>query len=199
MSQQKSPPPGSMPSSLGSPDVQSMMNQMMAAKSGNGGQPASSGGNPTSSGQPAGTNPAAAAQRDPRAIGTPLQEIKYVGQDVGAGILEIIQGFFPQLRILPTDTPETQAKKKQMTQRMQNWDKERIQFAHQKYQEEMQKKKQDEEMEKQKTAQKAAAKQDLPTPAGKKSGAAAPGAGQSKKQSFTDDFNKKRQQLSSAG
>jgi hypothetical protein len=194
MSAPKSPPPGSMPSSLGSPDVQSMMNQAMAAKNAGGGATT---GSPALT-PPGAMNPATTSTRSPRPVGTPLQELKYIGKDVGQGVLGIIQSLFPPLRILPSDTPETQAKKNQMAQKMQQWDQDRIQFAHQRYQEEMTKKQQEEQVEQQKAAQKAAQSKDLPTPSGKRSGAAAPGQGQSKKQSFMDDFDKKRQQLSSA-
>jgi hypothetical protein len=176
MSAKNTPPPGSMPSPFSSPDVQSMMSQTMGGQSG---------------GQ--------ANQRAPRPIGTPVQEVKYLAQDVGEGVLSIIQGLFPQLQILPTDTPETQAKKQELTQRMQQWDQTRIQTAHQQYQQELSRRREQEEVDQQKTQQKAASKQELAIPSGKKDGAAAPIAGKSKKQSFMDDFTQKRKQLSSAG
>jgi hypothetical protein len=198
--------------SPGSADVQSMMRQF-----GQAGQAGQAGGN--SQGNAGGlgggaANPLAGltglpgaktaagnqSQAKARPIGTPLQEAKYFAQDVTQGVLSVLPDFMQEiLGIKPMDTPQDQARKRQMLQNYQKMNAEQQQIVQQKLRADMAKKKQEEEAQQRAAAQQKAAQSELPTPSSKHTGAAAPIGGQSKKKSFMDDFNQKRQQLSSAG
>ena len=170
-----SPPPGAIPSGAGaspdSPDLQAMMNQA----------------SPTS--------------KTPRPIGTPLQEAKYLGEDMVLGMLQLLPDIFQEmLHIKPTDTPEEIAKKKQLIQNLNQMDDEQRQIVAKEFREKQEKQKEEEE-EKVRKQQELQAKEqnELPVPKGKTHGIMPGMPGQSKKQSFMDDFNQKRKQLSSAG
>jgi hypothetical protein len=118
-------------------------------------------------------------------------------KDIAAGLLSIfsinnILGIDPV-----TDTPEKQAKKKQIHQRWNALTQEQQQVAQQKYQENLQRKQRDEEerqMRKQQEEQERA--NSIQMPSSPQKGAQGP-AGSSAKQKATNQLNTSRQQLSS--
>lgn len=145
---------------------------------------------------------AAAPSKPPRPIGTPIQEGKYIAEDVGQGMLQLLPDFMQDvLHTKPSDTPQEKAKKQQLLQNYTRLDSEQQQYVQKQMQAEHMKKQKEEEerMQKRQEEQKKAAESSLPEPKGKVSGAAAGMPGQSRKKSMIDDLNKKRQQLSSAG
>jgi hypothetical protein len=200
---------------MSSPDMQAMMNQF-SQKGGTGARtgaasgfsgmpgmpsmPAGKGQAATGKGLPGQGGPALNQQQKNRPIGTPLQEAKYLAGDIGQGLLGLLPDFLqPILGVKPTDTPEEKARKKQMLQRYTQMNADQQQLAQKKFQEQQAQIRQEEEekAKKQQAAQQKSAS--LPAPTGKRTGAAAGQAGQSRKKSMIDDMNQKRQQLSSAG
>lgn len=120
--------------------------------------------------------------RQPREIGTLTQElVKRPVQDV---IRELTTNFFnvnTLLGIKSADSPEDQAKKKQLHQRWQKLDKERQQVAQKRFQQEMQKKKQaEEETEAKKRQEEQRKAQSIQMPSSPKKGPVGPSG--SKKQ-----------------
>lgn len=171
--QPKSPPPGSMPPGFASPDMQSMMGQMgKGQKPGQGTSPFG------------GMTPGSGQQKAPRPVGTPVQEAKYMAEDVAKGLLSVLPDFMQDiLHTRPTDTPEQAAKKRQMLQRYNQLTQEQQQFVQQQYQKqaEEKKKREEEEMKKKQEAEQKAAQDELPVPQGKKTGEGMPGASNKKR------------------
>jgi hypothetical protein len=189
---QNGPPPGSMPPGFSSPDMQSMMGDMTGnQKTGKSGQ---SGSSPipfpgTQAGQ----------QKSPRPIGTPLEEAKYMAEDVAQGLLSLLPDFMQSiLHTKSTDTPEEAAKKRQMLQRYNQLNAEEQQYVQKQYQKkaEEQKKKEEEEVKKKQEEEQKAAENELPMPQGKQTGEGVPGA--SKKNNALTKMQNDRKKLSNA-
>lgn len=144
----------------------------------------------------AGAGGGAGKQKPARPVGTFAEElIKYPAQDIWAGIkslfdIKSILGINPQ-----TDTPEQQAKKKQIHQRYNRLTQEQQQVAQAKYQERMRQKQQQEQedqMKKQREAQEKSSS--IQAPSSPKKGAVGPGG--SKKQKATTQLQNDRKTLS---
>ena len=188
-----SPPPGSIPSGMMSPDMQSTMAQMM----GGGGKGKAGGSSPFSAG---GAPNKSQQQRPPRPVGSLPQEAKYMTEDVMQGLLSVLPDFMQQiLGVKPTDTPEEVARKKQMLQRYHQMNDEQQQVVQKQMKEAQDKKKKEEEerVKKEQEAKQKAEQDELPMPQGKSRGEGTPGM--SNKQRTLTKLQKDRQTLSSAG
>jgi hypothetical protein len=169
---------------MGSPDVSSMMDQMNAMQGGPAGQSGST--SPlgqTGSGQLgnslASQMPGQQSQKPARPLGTPVQEAKYLAEDVAQGVLSLMPDFMQNmLGLKPTDTPEEAAKKKQVLQRYQQLNAEQQQYVQQQYQKraEEQRKQEEETIRKKQEEQQKAAQSNTVAPQGKQTGAGAQGA-----------------------
>ncbi len=176
------------------------MNQMMQQKNAGGANQPNPGANGGAPGQLP-QLPQQQPQKPPRAVGTPLQEAKYMADDVTQGVLNLLPDFLQDIfHVKPTDTPQDAAKKRQMLQNYNKLNSEQQQVVQKQFQEEQMKKRKEEEerIRKKQEEQQKAAQSQVSAPVGKKQGAGAGQAGMSKKQSTIDTLNQKRKQLSSA-
>lgn len=151
----------------------------------------SSSASPGQSGQP---------PKPAKPIGQTLpEEAKNLGENFGQQLKDLIPGFIQEvLGMKSTDTPEEKAKKQQMLQRYQQLNAEDQAYVRQKMQREQAEKQQHEQEEMfRKQQEQAAQGSDLPTPAGKVSGAGADGSSNAKR--ATNKLNDDRKKLSSAG
>lgn len=205
MSAFKAPPPGAIPSGLGSgPGAES--DQDLASVLG--GQASGGGSDPlagllSQSGDPGAAQQAGSGgrQRPARPIGTPVQEAKFLAADVAGGVLDLLP---PELRQLlhaqPSDTPAEKQRKHAMFQRFSKLNAEQQAYVQKKLQHEQLVKRQQAEAEAAKRQQQAAAAaDDLPIPQGKVSGEAAMGGGQSRKAQTINKLQSDRQKLKNAG
>lgn len=184
-----SPPPGSVPGSFSPGDMDALSEQLASQQ----------GQSQTSSNSPVPGSPQSHAQKDPRSIGSLPQEAKYLTQDVGQGILQLLPDFMQQiLGIKDSDTPEEKAKKKQMLHNYEKLNAEDQAYVQKKMQEEQLKKQQEAQEEEEKRQREAAMQSsDLDIPSGKVTGEAAAGA--SNKQRTTQKLQSDRKKLSNAG
>ncbi len=146
-----------------------------------------------------GTGQQPAQQRQPREVGSILDEtIKRPAQD----IWQEIKQFFDIgsiLQINPqTDTPEEQAKKKQLHARYEQLTQEQQQVAQKRFQEEQQRKQQQEEEELQKKQMEEQQKQSFVVPTSPQKGPVGPSSGKSNKQNMIAKMTQDRKQMSQA-
>jgi len=137
--------------------------------------------------------------RQPREVGGILEEtVTRPAQDV----FQEIKQFFDigtYLQIDPqTDTPEEQAKKKQLHARYEQLDEEQKQVAQRMFQEDQRRKKQEEEEVLQKKKMDEQQKQSFVMPSSPKKGPVGPASGKSNKQNMTEKLARDRQQMSQA-
>lgn len=173
----KSPPPGSIPSPMMSPDVQSMMGQFQAAQAGKSGSSQT----PLPPSQSSSSGPMPTQQKTARDVGTLPDEAGRFVSDAKDQLLSAVPDVLQELfHIKTTDTPEEKAKKREQLKRWNEMtDAERM--AAQQIAEERaarQKKLEEERIEKQKMDEQEST--DLPVIQGKSR--AEGGAGQSNKQ-----------------
>lgn len=137
----------------------------------------------------------AAKQKPPRAMGSITDELfKRPVQDIIEGIKSLFD-INALLGInLQHDTPQEQARKKQLHQRWQQLNQEQQQVAQQKYQLEMQKKQAEEEEKQHRKQQEAAQSQTIQAPSSPKKGP--DGGGGSKKQKAVTKLQNDRKSLS---
>ena len=195
MSGFRPPPPGAMPSGMGSPDISSLMEDAT-----NGAQQTTSQSAASASSSVVSPPGHGASQKTARPIGSPTQEAKYLANDVAGGLFDLLP---PVIKNLvspnPTDSPEESMKKKQMFQRYTQLNSEQQAYVSKKLQaEQVEKQKQHEEemRQKQLAAQQSS---ELPVPEGKKTGEAAMGGGKSNKSQTISKLQNDRKKLSSSG
>ncbi len=184
-----SPPPGSVPGGMSPSDMEGLMDQTQMGSSAN----------PAQSTTPSPASSSSHSSKTPRPIASLPQEGKYLAQDVGQGMLELLPDFMQRvLGIKNTDTPEEKAKKQQMFQNYQQLSAEDQAYVQKKMQrEEAEKQQREQEEEMRKQQEMANQSSDLPMPAGKVTGEAAAGA--SNKQRTTQKLQNDRKKLSNAG
>jgi len=186
------PNPGAGPSPFSSPDLQSTLNQM-----GMGGVPGAKPGAGGGAGLP-GIGGAPQPQKPPRSIGTPVQEAKYLGKDIGEGVVDFLPPILQSvLGIKSSDAPEEIARKKKMLQKYNQMNAEQQQMVQQRIREREAAAREEEEQKHRERAEAQNRSQDLAQPQGKRSGAGSDGG--SNKARITKKLNDDRQKLSSAG
>ncbi|NCN06920.1 MAG: hypothetical protein GW946_03720 [Candidatus Pacebacteria bacterium] len=144
-----------------------------------------------------GTGQQPAQQRQPREVGSIVDEtIRRPVQD----IWQEIKQFFSITSILQIDpqidSPEEQAKKKQLHSRYEQLTEEQKQVAQKRFQEEQQRKKQQEEEELQKKQIEEQQHQSFVMPSSPEKGPVGPASGKSNKQNMIDKLNMDRQRMS---
>ena len=146
-----------------------------------------------------GTGQQPAQQRQPREVGSILEEtVLRPAQDIAQELVHFFD-LSSILQINPkTDTPEEQAKKKQLHARYQQLTEEQQKVAKKRFQEEQQRKKQQEEEKLRKKQLEEQQKQTFVMPASPKKGPIGPASGQSNKQNMVEKLNRDRQQMSQA-
>lgn len=189
------PPPGAMPSGVGSPDMGELMEEVAGA-----GQ-----GTKSTSGQSASQQAVSSAlqgktssQRSGPSIGTPLTEAKYLGESVAEGVLDFLPGPLKSLLgIKPSDNPEEQQRKRQMIQNYQQMNEEQRQYVLQEAQRQQALKQQqaEEDAQRQQMEEQQRASS-VQVPQGKRTGDM--NAHHSKKQQAVTKMQNDRKKLSSA-
>ncbi len=149
---------------------------------------------------PQGENKSTFQSQKPREVSSLKDELIYRPlADIKKGLTSIFD-LNALLGINTEDTPEEQAKKKQIHQRFQKLTEEQQQVVQKKYQEQMQQKKlEQEEEERKKQEEEAASQQSIIAPASPKKGPIGPASGQSRKQRTQSLLQQSRTGLSQAG
>ncbi len=171
------------------------LQKQMGGTAGAGGKGAGGAGLPGGIGAP-GTGP---AQKPPREVGTLAEElITRPIKDIAEGIRSIFS-LNDLLNINPqTDTPEQQAKKKQMHQRYQQLTQDEQAEAQRQYQEEMERKQQEEqEAQEKKRREQEAASQDIQAPSSPQKGPVGPSGNSGKKRAMTKLTNDRKNPIGS--
>lgn len=139
--------------------------------------------------------PGAGQTSQPRPI-DPSKELLWMAQDIGKGILSLFDintllGGAPQ-----NETPDQQAKKRQMHQRWQQMTQEEQAYAQQKYKEEMAKKQQKEqEKQQRRQAEEEKNAESIAVPSSPQKGPVGPASG-NKKKATTQRLQTQRKQMS---
>ena len=137
-------------------------------------------------------------QKSGPSIGSPVTEVKYLGEGIVGGVLDFLPGPLKRLlNISPGDTPEEQQRKRQMLQNYQRMNEEQRQYVIQEAQKQQALKQQQAEEDAQRRQMEAQQRaSSVQIPQGKRTGDM--NANQSKKQQAVTKLQNDRKKLSNA-